>query len=288
MPLNSRRWLATLGWLALATGCSHAVATTGSHGRQPTQPTTRTASAPVRRSVDFHGISVSLPAGWSVGRPHCGPPANDTVVVGRWTGSCPAGPGDQVTTGVSLTSLYGRQFALSWPGHRLTWQGQPAWLARHSQHGTITDTLTLPWLNAVVAAQSGNAGRARSLLDLVAARPEPGLAVPAHASSVIIESLAGRDGDHQHRGAKITNPKDIRRLLSDLRDLPLVTSPARACNGSWWPSTAILSVHTAGHTRAYAARFDSCGLVIAGTGSAGETSQQLESEVTKLVPNSAL
>jgi hypothetical protein len=288
MTKKSRHWMVCLGFAAVATGCSHAVATTGLPRDQSASPTANVPSATAQRPVDFNGVTMTVPAGWTVVQPHCGPPASDTVVIGRWTGSCPASPDHQVTTGVSLTSLYGRQYALNWPGRRLTWHGQPAWLARDSQHGTTTFTLTLPWLNAVVAAQSGNPGQARSLLDLVAARPQPGLAVPAHASSVFIQSLAGRDGDHQQRDAKITNPKDIRRLLSDLRHLPLVASPARACNGSWWPSTAMLSVHTASHTRTYATRFDNCGLVIAGTGSAGETSQRLESDIKRLVPTSGL
>jgi hypothetical protein len=288
MTQKSRHWMAGLGVTVAMTACSHPVATAGS-SHQSARPLSRVASAPAtaNRTVAFHGITIALPTGWTVARPHCGPPANDTLVIGRWTGSCPAGPGHQVTTGVSLTSLYGRQFALNWPGHRLIWRGQPAWLARQSEHGTTIETLTLPWLNAVVATQSGDAARARSLLGLATARPEPGLAVPARASSVFIQSLAGRDRDHRHRDADITNPREVRRLLSDLRNLPLVTSPARACNGSWWPNTAILSVHAVDHTRTYVARFDRCGLVIAGTGSAGETSQRLESDVKRVLPNSA-
>jgi hypothetical protein len=105
---------------------------------------------------------------------------------------------------------------------------------------------------------------------------------------VFIQSLAGTDGDHQQRNARITDPADVRRILSDLRHLSRVTSPKLACNASWWPHTAVLTVHTKSESRTYAARFDSCDLVIAGTGSAGRVSDHLYADVRRLVPNSNL
>jgi hypothetical protein len=286
---TSCRALACLGFVLVTAGCGQAVATTGlAHQAGRSSPSIE--SEPPQRSVIFNGIAFLLPTGWAVTRPHCGPPANHTVVIGIWTGSCPGSvAGSQAaTTGVTLTRLYGRQYALSWPGHRVTWQGQPAWLARQDRAGITMITLSLPWLNAVVAAQSGDPGVARSLLKRVVSRPRDRLAVPANASVVFVQSLAGTDGDGQRRNARVTQPKVVDRLLEDLRKLRPVTSPARACNRSWWPNTAVLTVSGAGTARTYAVRFDRCGLVLAGTGEAGETSQRLESDIRRLVPNSGL
>lgn len=296
--VRRRRLRATIGSTVavvavLAAGTTAAVAAwsgPGSDSEQLTTGPSPTSSPPTSsHSVAFQGVEFTLPDGWTVARPHCGPPANDTVVRGVWTGSCPGGIGDQPpTTGVTLTSIYGRQYALSWPGHRTVWHGQPAWLSQTTSHGTTTVTLSLPWLNAVVTTQSGNSAEARRLLDQVTANPEPGLAVPDQASSIFIQSLAGVDGDGQQRNANITDRHEVETVLSDLRGLSPVTSPAHACNGSWWPSTAVLTVHSSGGTRTYAARFDRCGLVVAGTGSAGVSSQQLLGDIRRLVPNSGL
>jgi len=245
-----------------------------------------TASTAAPQSVSFQGITFTLPRGWSVAKPSCGP-LEDTVVVGTWSGLCTLIP-PRPATAVRLTSVYGRAGAQSWPGRRTVWQGQPAWVAEQTSEGVTTATLTLPWLNAAVAAQSADPAKARALLDRVSARSSAGLHVPRQASSVFIQSLAGRDGDGQQRNATVTAPADVQRLLADLRALPPVTSPTRACDGSWWPSTALLTVHSPQGARTYAANFDSCGLVTAGTGSAAAVSQQLLSDVKRLVPNSGL
>jgi hypothetical protein len=238
--------------------------------------------------VIFQGVSVALPAGWRVARPRCGSPANDTVVRGWWTGSCPAGFRERRTTAVTLTALYGRQFALAWPGHRTTWHGQPAWLHVTRRHGLSTTTLSLPWLNVVVAAQSGDPSVPEKLLARVTPHAQNGLVVPAHASAIFIQSLAGRDGDHQRRNTRITEPASMRRILSDLRHLPSVTSPQQACGRSWWPRTAVLTVRHNSEARTYAAHFGNCSLVLAGTGSAGRSTHRLYSDIKRLVPNSNL
>lgn len=249
-------------------------------------PPTSTAVPP---SVAFEGITFALPDGWTVAQPHCGPPDNHTVVIGTSTAACPGGPaGASPTTGVGLSPLYGRQFALSSPGHRTTFLGQPAWLAEQATGHVTTVTLSLPWANAVVTAQSGDAATARHLLDKVSAPADDRLEVPADATSVFIQSLAGHDGDGQQRNATVTGAPDVQRLLTDLRALRSVTPPGRACDGSWWPSTALLTVHSSGRDRTYAARFDGCGLVVAGTGAAAHTSAQLLSDIRRLLPNSGL
>src|SRR5947209_16619220 len=121
-------------------------------------------------------------------------------------------------TAVTLTSLYGRQFALTWPGHRTIWQGQPAWLATDTTGSVTSATLSLPWANAFVTAQSGDASTARKLPNRVSVRDDAGLAVPADATSVFVQSLAGHDGDGQQRNTTVTRSTDIQRLLADLRE----------------------------------------------------------------------
>lgn len=266
---------------AAAAGCAAASA-------PPTGVREARSATAVERHVNFNGVRFDLPDGWRTARPGCGPLANDTVVVGRWYGSCPAQIGHiEPTTGVRLTALYGRQYVLGWPGRRTSWYGQPAWLAHRAGHGLTTYSLALPWLNAVIWAHSGDAVAAERLLLRVHQRRAPGLAVPNSARSVFVESFAGHDGDGLRREVNLTRREDISRLLADLRALPLVTAPGRACS-EWSSSTATLTIRGASSTRTYAARFDACRLVIGGTGSAASTSQRLLEDLRRLVPNAGL
>src|SRR5260221_585386 len=138
-------------------------------------------------------------------------------------------------------------------------------------------------------AESPRPARARALLSQLSVRPRPGLAVPQDASSVFIQSLAGRDRDHQGRNATIPGASDVRRVLVALRSLRPAESPHAACDGSWWPDTALLTVHASdGPARTYAAQFGRCGQVIAGTGTAATVSGHLLADMKRLVPNSGL
>lgn len=261
----------------------------GGPERVATAPSPTAGAAP--RSVAFEGISFALPDGWEVTQQPCGYPADRTVVVKRddLAARCPAAPVPAApATAVTLSSLYGRPFARSWTGQRTTWQGQPAWLAEQTTGRTTTLVLTLPWVNAEVSAQSADAATARDLLDRVTVQKGDGLEVPADATSVFVQSLAGHDGDGQQRSATVTDATDVRRLLADLRSLTPVTAPAQACDGAWTPRTALLTVHGDGPDRTYAARFDACGQVVAGTGSAARTSEQLLGDVRRLVGNAGL
>jgi hypothetical protein len=140
-----------------------------------------------------------------------------------------------------------------------------------------------------VAAESPDPARARVLLRQVSVRPGSGLEVPPAASSVLIQSLAGRDSDGQQRAATITNAADVRRVLADLRALRPVQAAQAACDGSWWPKTALLTVRADdGPARTYAAQFGSCGQAIAGTGTAATAGRQLLADVKRLVPSSGL
>jgi hypothetical protein len=250
------------------------------------QPTT---SAPEQRSVAFHGIAYLMPAGWQLTKAHCGLP-DHAVTEGVWTGSCPADVSElPAPTGVTLTAVFDRRGVSSWPGTRTLWQGQPAWLAHHTAHGVATATLTLPWLNAVVTAYAPIASRAQALLNRVSVHPAAGLSAPSTASSVFIQSLAGRDGDGQNRSTTVTSTSQVDELLADLQSLNPNVPAANACNGSWWPDTALLTVRSAdGATRSFAARFGECDQVVAGTGNAAPSSAKLLADIRHLLPNSGL
>jgi len=192
------------------------------------------------------------------------------------------------TTAVVLDTLYGPQLGPAWAGQRVLWQGQPAWLSQETTRSRATATLTLPWLNAVVIAQSGDQATARALLDRIAARPGVGLEVPQAAARVFIQSFTGHDGDHQRRNATVTKQSDVQRLLADLRSLPTTTSARAACDGTWDPATATLTVRGPRGERTYAARFGRCHQVMAGTGVAASTDGRLLADIRRLVPNSGL
>jgi len=248
---------------------------------------------PRHQAVNFQGIVFTLPPGWITAKPGCGWPASDTVVINDHAGpflGCPF-PGLPAPrpTSVTLSTLYGPRYALSWSGHRTTWRGLPAWLAAQTKHGTTTVTLSLPWLNTAIAAASPDSARARALLRQASLRPGAGFTVPPVATSVFIQSLAGRDGDGQRRNATVTAAPDVRRVLADLRSLQPIRSPRSGCDGSWWPNTALVTVRGGGgRVRTYAARFGSCSQVVAGTGTAATASGQLLADIRHLVPNSGL
>jgi hypothetical protein len=171
----------------------------------------------------------------------------------------------------------------------MTWHGEPAWLAVWTNPGDTRAVLTLPLLNAAVTAESPDRKQAFALLARLWVRAMPGLAVPGDASSVFVQSLAGRDGDGLNRNAMITGTAQVRRLLADLRSLRPARSANPACDGSWWPDTVVLTVHPRrGSARTYAAQFGRCGQVFAGTGTAAMVTARLRADLRRLVPNSGL
>ena len=257
--VRRHRWFAAgasaIAVAALTAGAVIAGTALTGHGQDPAARNYQSARSQQR--VVFEGVLFTLPARWRTARPACGWPANNTVVINYQTGPvlfCPAPfrPAS-LPTSVALTTIYGPQYANGWTGQRTKWHGQPAWLAPQTKQGVTTVTLTLPWLNAAVAAESPHPARARALLRQLSVRAGSGLEVPQDASSVFIQSLAGRDGDGQRRSATITAPPDVRRVLADLRSLRPAESPQAACDGSWWPDTALLTVRGSdGSARTYA------------------------------------
>src|SRR5260221_622395 len=129
--------------------------------------------------VGFEGVQFTLPAGWTTAGPGCGWPANDTVVIDYQTRPvlyCPAPfrPAS-LPTSVTLTTIYGPQYANGWTGQRITWHRQPAWLAEQTKQGVTTVTPTLPLLNVAAPAEPPRPARARALPSQlsVPTRPRP-------------------------------------------------------------------------------------------------------------------
>src|SRR5258707_4681955 len=208
---------------ALTGGAAVAGAALTGRGQGPAAAGNHRPARSQHERVGFEGVLFTLPAGWTTARPGCGWPANDTVVIDYQTGPvlyCPAPfrPAS-LPTSVTLTSIYGPQYANGWTGQRITWHRQPAWLSEQTKQGVTTVTLTLPWLNVAATAESPRPAQAPALLSQLSVRTRPGLAVPQDASSGFIQSLAGQDGDQQQRNATITGAPAGRPLLTDPRSL---------------------------------------------------------------------
>jgi hypothetical protein len=236
---------------------------------------------------------VTLPAGWRTAKwQPCGTPANHTVVTSDninpldLTRQCALNLVPKpLPTSLTLISIFSPTYVSSWNGRPMTWLGRPAWLA--VQRGqTTTVSLTSPWLNVVVTAQSPDPARARALLGLISARSRPGLAVPPSARSVLIQSLHG-GGRWPH--ATVTAGAQVRRILADLRALRPNRFSQACYRGLWWMDTALLTVRApGGSARTYAAQFGRCDEVVGGTGSAFGTSRRLLADIRQLVPDSGL
>ena len=96
------------------------------------------ASLTRHRRIAFEGVLCTLPSGWkTTTQPSCGWPASNTLVINYRTGPvlyCPAPfQPASLPTSVTLTTIYGPQYADGWAGQRTTWHGQPAWLAVHAR-----------------------------------------------------------------------------------------------------------------------------------------------------------
>ena len=276
-----------LGLAVVGVVIATAPSSTPRSDRLVTDPTP--TQAPTQQ-VTVGGLTFPVPAGWTEAKPLCWP-TDRTVVVGYWMRSCPASPGGEPgVTAVRLAPDYGPQSYGGAQGTRFVWKGQPAWLAQDQTAGETTVRLTLPWLNATISAQSPDPAEARQLVETAEPHPQTDLAVPSSAASVHLESFTGHDGDGQDRSRTITNPADVRRLLTDLRSLTVTDSPGEACDETIFEQQSVtITVHAAPDVeRTYRARFP-CGQVDGGTGVAGLIKNStLLNDVRRLVPNSGL
>lgn len=261
------------------------------HGRvvPAGQPSHRAVRAD--QQVAFSGVSFALPDGWTVGFRRCGaPPEHGLVLEGDRGFSCPAAPPPGVvTTSVGLATLHGPRRALGWVGRPIRWKGQPAWIRAQRVEGGTVWTLTLPLLNTAVTAQAPDSNVARALLDRITWTLGSNLKVPASASTIQVQSLAGRDGDGVTRSTTLTAAGDVRQLLSDLSALRVLPIGSAACGPDYTPQMAVLTVRrTDGTEHSFLARFAQCHQVITDTGRAAATDERLLSDIRRLLPTSGL
>lgn len=249
-----------------------------------------TPAAPIStgKVVTFNGAKFMLPTGWTVEQSHCGQPRQDTVALGRYEGSCPAEPAKPTTTSVVMYGLYDRASARGWSGESVTWQGQPAWLALQQLKGVSTATLSLPWSNAVIIAQAVDATEARNLLDQVMVEPAHELGVPEQAQAIDLQSLSSKDGDQEQGTVRVADAGDVRRLLGDLKSLPLVTSAEKACDGDWALSTVLVTAETSEGDRTFAVRSGRCQLVTGEQGIAAVPTARLLDDLRVLLAGGGL
>lgn len=253
----------------------------------PTRHEARAATS----EVELQGIVFSLPGGWSSAQPACGPPADKTVVVGRWASSCPASGGPPIpASSVRLDVVFAPQSVYGFSGEQKNWHGYAAWLAEDAAFGVTTVRLSVPRLNAVVEAAAPEAVDAHALLDHARPRPTDGLGVPSRASAIFIQGMGGKDMDGLEHNVTVTSPDDVQQLLDDLRDAKPVDSATPTCDPSFYRHTALLTVHRDEPAeRTFAVRLDAaCGQVVSGTGNAAFVSDELRADIVRLLPNSQL
>jgi len=262
----------------------------GGNGAQRITPAQPPPARP--QQIAFQGVTFALPSSWHFTRPVCGLPQNHTLAIGTWTSLCSYVPPPKVPpVAVRLVGLYGPRSAGGTGNNAapIDWHGQPAWITTGTDQNSRTATLDLPWLNVMVVAYAPDAATARALLDRVEVHPQRDLALPPDATSVFVQSFAGHDGDGQNRSITLTRRADVHTLLADLRVLPLITDPAKACATPFSPDTVALTVHgTDGTERTYLARFGDCDQLTGGTGVAAATTATLRADIRRLLPNSGL
>jgi hypothetical protein len=165
--------------------------------------------------VTLHGVSMTLPTGWSQGTPTlCGPVVQDTVTVYTGPPTVAACPSTAVASrdveAVSLVEVFGSWGAMPWTGTKTVWDGQPAWVTEYDPAGApvdrcpsdpsavvacpsgsaarelLTTTVALPWLNATVVVRGATAARTEELLGHVSLHADDAMAVPETASRVSV------------------------------------------------------------------------------------------------------
>lgn len=265
----------------------------GGHGRAVPagQPSTRAVLA--EEQVSFGGVSFALPEGWSTGHRTCASPPEHVLMLEDLSlapRSCPfVTPPAVATTSAGLTTLYGRQYTLGWPGQPIRWKGQPAWITEQPIQGGTSWTLALPLLNTLLTAQAPDSKVAQALLERVSSTEANDLDVPTSAASIQVQSFAGRDGDGVSRSTTVTAAADVRQLLHDLSTLRVLPTVTPACGPDLSPQMAVLTVRgTDGAERSFLARFVSCHQVIAGTGRIAATDELLLQDIRRLLPTSGL
>ena len=260
--------------------------------------------------VALHGVSLTLPPGWSQGTPTlCGPVLEHTVTIysGRpQAAACPSNIGQQKDVeAISLIEVFGAWGSLGWIGSRTTFDGQPAWITQQGPDGadvtpcptdaaaTVpcpptssgarelrTTTLALPWLNATVLVRGATSARTQELLQLVTVHAVPAVAVPDSASSMSVAWAADYVAVQT-----TTSQDDIDQTLTALRGLPPMPV-ADACRtpamfGPIVGGKVVTFTQGAGSTTFLVADAP-CSQVTAGTGAAIRASPALYEAIARV------
>jgi hypothetical protein len=273
-----RQMVAVLVLVALA-GCRPT-----SHVTVPSH--TRTAPTEV---VRVKGLEMPVPSGWHTGVLLCVAPQDHSVNVDAKPGgaSCPVfQPPTTIPTEVTVHEGYQPQNygVTGFRGRRTVWQGQPAWTLSYAVKGVTTQELWLPWLNALVEAQSTDAKRAHDLAFSGRPAVAGSLVTMPRVTSVLIQPWP-HTGSRTNLARRLRTAADVDLIVHDLRAVPLTTDPARDCSPVFELAAANITLVGPGNAQqTYQARFD-CGLVIGGTGTAGQLAKSaLRHDLRRLLP----
>jgi hypothetical protein len=250
-------------------------------------PTPTSTAAGSGASVDFEGVSIRVPTGWSVGvAAWCGLTPDRTVALPQpfeFFASC-AMSSDPVPVPRSLTlnRMVRWDSGFGWGGTATIWHGQPASVSTDVYLGATRAILALPWLNTAVESTASSRAEAMAQLGAVSIRLGTGIGVPANADAVELESYPAPAVPGQTLRAHVTRPQDVAALLADLRAGGLVTDPAAACARNLTAASAVLTVRSGETFRTFFAVFGDCQLVTSNTGVAARTSNRLLADVDRL------
>ncbi len=260
-------------------------------------------------TVTLHGVSMTLPTGWSEGTPSvCGHVVERTLTV--YTGAptvapCPttATPAKEVEA-ITLVEVFGPWGAMPWTGTKTVWDGQPAWVTVYDASGApvdpcpsnpaavapcpsgsasrelLTTTVALPWLNASVVVRGATAARTQELLGHVSLHADDAMAVPETASraSVVWAST-------YQQPTTSTSASDIEAMLSALRAVPSLPVAA-ACE---LPVTLgpvvtgrVVTFESDGNETSFLVAASPCDQVTSGTGVASRSDAALAAALARV------
>jgi hypothetical protein len=259
--------------------------------------------------VTLHGVSMTLPSGWSQGTPTlCGPTVADTVTV--YTGaptvaSCPSTAGtSKDVEAVSLVEVFGPWGALPWTGTKTVWDGQPVWVTVYDPAGSpldpcpsnpgavvacpsgsaarelLTTTVALPWLNASVVVRGATAARTQELLGRVSVHAQDAMTIPESASRMtVVWALTFQVP------VTSTSQPDIQQTLSALRALANVPA-STACEipGYLGPITGgrVVTFESQGTETSFLVASSPCDQVTSGTGTASHVDSAFDAALAQV------
>jgi hypothetical protein len=242
-------------------------------------------ASPSPALVEFHRLTYPVPDGWHLleETPQEWPPPDRTVAVGDSALERKPVHG-QLPQTVRMRALYGEDqtglYSPPGPGARYEVRnGQPTWLTINGLNNGWMVQLTLPWLNAVVVTTAPDEHTARSLVErIVIPQPQPTWPAISFASQL---DLVDWTGEGEQGTRTVRDQEQIRRILTQLSDLPPVTEPTAECTQPTWAKTYVLTVKAAngGPDQPFLIRHDACRQINGPTGRAATLTDELWRDV---------